>query len=212
VVLEERIFGMPSSFWDYKPRQERRDWSLAMARDTRDHVSIWRGLAQDWYVWDFIRHDQWKPIFKRARPAWTLDVFSDAQREMYQSIPDQVTIYRGCNTDIRHGHRRLSWTLDKDVAHWFARRGALFLEGGEPVVYKGVLDKKDVALVFDGREYEIVPFDAKAIRDIESFALDEVAAKRHTRRKESCNWMDGGDEQAKRRRKKILRESLKRAA
>ena len=105
------------------PRQERRDWSLALARDTSDHASIWRGLAQDWYVWDFIMHDQWKPIFKRARPDWMLDVFGDAQREMYEALPDKITIYRGCNKGIRHGHRRLSWTLDQDVAHWFARLG-----------------------------------------------------------------------------------------
>jgi len=211
-MLEERIFGMPSSFWDHMPRQERRDWALAVARDTSDHVSIWRGLAQDWYVWDFIRHDQWKPIFKRARAAWTLDVFSDAQREMYEALPDKLTIYRGCNKDIRHGHRRLSWTLDQDVAHWFARLGGWRNDDGVPVVYTGALDKKDVALVFDGREYEIVPFDAMAIRDIAAVPLDELAAKRHDRRKKSTDWCEGGEEQAKRRRRKLIRDSLKLAA
>jgi hypothetical protein len=210
--LEERIFGMPDSFWTPMPRQKRRDWALALARDTSDHVSTWRGLAQDWYSWDFIQHDQWKPVLKRARPAWTLDVFSDDQRAMYDELPDKITIYRGCNKVIRHGHRRLSWTLDHDVAHWFARRGDLFLEGGDPVVYEGVLDKKDVALVFDGREHEIVPFDAMAICNIETFAMDEVAAKRHTRRKESTDWGEGGEEQAKRRRRKLIRDSLKHAA
>lgn len=177
------VFCMLPDVYIDMDRQVRRDWALGMSRDLPDlksmrsdlvahATSIWRGLAQDWPYWDFIDHNGWKPIFKRARPAWTLEVFSDEQRAMYDALPESITIYRGVNTAKRHNHRGLSWTLDEEKAYWFARRAALFSHGSDGVVYRGTLAKKDVALVFPGPESEVVPFSAMDIHGIEVVASE----------------------------------------
>lgn len=177
---EHLSFGVYSRDFFALSRVERRDFALkqsrAMARDPNaDHLSIWRGLAFDWSSWDFINQDAWKPIFRRIRGSWSADIFGDeGQREMYDELPESLTVYRGCNTKMRHGHRRLSWTLDEGKAYWFARRAAIWekYDDGMGLVYRGTLAKKDVALVFPGRdESEVVPFSAKDIRDIHTVAL-----------------------------------------
>jgi len=101
---------------------------------------------------------------------------------MYDALPDKITIYRGCDRRVRQGRRRLSWTIYEGCAHWFANR-VDWTVGGEPVVYKGVIKKKDVALVFSGIEQEIVPFNAKAISNIETLAFDQELANECTRKR-----------------------------
>lgn len=178
------VFGTSPDSYLHMDRQDRRNWALSMSRDLPDLIStrgdfaaavvfaksIWRGLAEDWPYWDFIDHNGWKPIFKRARPAWTLEVFSEEQRAVYDALPESMTVYRGVNTVKRHNHRGLSWTLDEEKAYWFAKRAALFGGGSDGVVYRGTLAKKGVALVFPGQESEVVPFSAMDICDIEVMA------------------------------------------
>ncbi|WP_157096207.1 hypothetical protein [Methylosinus sp. R-45379] len=161
-------FGLCAEYFETSPRQEIREQALRLSKSA-DPLSVWRGLAQHWGSWDFINHDGWKPIFKRARHAWTSDVFSDKQRAMYDALPDNITLFRGSDAKLRNSHRRLSWTLDFEIAAWFARRTNLC--GGKGVVYKGLLNKDEIALCFPGREQEVVPFSALVIKDIETVAF-----------------------------------------
>jgi hypothetical protein len=172
-------FGMPKSEYYMLDKRYRRNEALAYCKS---EGCDWWSLARDWNSWNAIKHDAWKPIFKRGRDYWHPTIFEPEQRKMYDALPDKITIYRGCHTGMRHGRRRLSWTLDESCAHWFADTGIRgWKPGGAPVVYRGVIKKKDVALVFcDRNESEIVPFDAKAIRNIEEFALDPALAADRT--------------------------------
>ncbi|WP_448145391.1 hypothetical protein [Pseudomonas silesiensis] len=49
----------------------------------------------------------------------TTDMMSRHERRALNQLPGTLTIYRGCGPKGKHG---LSWTLSKEVAHWFANR------------------------------------------------------------------------------------------
>lgn len=46
---------------------------------------------------------------------------SEEERKFFESLPEKVTIYRGCSLEeIESGKFRLSWTLSKKIAEFFA--------------------------------------------------------------------------------------------
>jgi hypothetical protein len=48
-------------------------------------------------------------------------LMNEEERNQYDLLPNEVTIYRGCSVkEIESGDFRLSWTLNKDVAIFFA--------------------------------------------------------------------------------------------
>ncbi|MCG2611527.1 hypothetical protein LZZ90_08400 [Flavobacterium sp. SM15] len=48
-------------------------------------------------------------------------MMDEDEREFFNNLPDEVTIYRGCSKkEIESGNYRISWTLDKKVAEFFA--------------------------------------------------------------------------------------------
>ncbi|OAI30545.1 hypothetical protein A1351_08570 [Methylosinus sp. R-45379] len=162
---DPHIFGIPSVAYGILDNVER---NYEAAAYCAEHGTDWRAVASEWTGWDAIDHDTWKKLFKRDRVLWSVDILSDEQRAFYDSLPEQLTIYRGCNTGIRNGHRRLAWTLDMEIARDFSNKGIRGVTaGGSPVIYKGTIAKRNVALAIDDREEkEIVPFTIRSIREI----------------------------------------------
>lgn len=77
------------------------------------------------------------------------------------SDKDTVTIYRGV---IVNNYRGLSWTVDKSVAEWFARR---FRHNGDRCyLFTGTINKKDILALFSSRNEKEVVCDYRKIKNI----------------------------------------------
>ncbi|MCM2371092.1 hypothetical protein [Aporhodopirellula aestuarii] len=90
----------------------------------------------------------YKIYFASKRPGREHMMNTD-ERSFLAKLPSVIPVYRG------HTHRKnqgLSWTLDRNIAEWFARRF-----GGDPVLLIGNVNKEDVIAYFAERnEQEIV--------------------------------------------------------
>lgn len=77
------------------------------------------------------------------------------------SDDDMVTIYRGVRVN---NYKGLSWTIDKQLAEWFAKRFGV--NGEKGYVFTGQIKKKDIIAFFDSRNEEEVVCDYRKIKDI----------------------------------------------
>ena len=80
-------------------------------------------------------------MFKQADPTILMD---QAERKRLAELEDTVTVYRGVTSLNADNIRAMSWTLDKEVAEWFAHRykedGTVY-EGGSYVRLVGRSDQ-----------------------------------------------------------------------
>ena len=124
-------------------------------------IDDWKTLLDElpemWlgWIWDSLEsnliHDfKWFWI-----PAWdyinenNIKVMSDEDIEYWESLPDEITIYRG------GGHEDgLCWTLDKEKAEWFSTR---FHDEDDANVWVRTVKKSDCAAYHSGRgESEVI--------------------------------------------------------
>lgn len=80
-----------------------------------------------------------------------------------ESIPDEVTVWRGANGfDIDHlGRTGISWTLSREVAEFFAKR-IKYLGGGSTFIFKAVATRANILFYTDDREEaECVIFEVR---------------------------------------------------
>ena len=92
----------------------------------------------------------------------------DRLRVLGDTLPDQdrFRIYRGVgSTRIRNIWRRMSWTLDKGVASWFAQQYRACGGGSEvsPAVFTAEVNVGDILLYYRGRGEEEVLIDVNAL-------------------------------------------------
>ena len=78
------------------------------------------------------------------------------------SDEDTVTIYRGVKVNNYCG---LSWTIDKNVAEWFARRFGH--NGDKCYIFTGIINKKDILALFNSRNEKEVVCDYRKIKNIQ---------------------------------------------
>ena len=72
---------------------------------------------------------------------------------IYNALPDEVTVYRGVTSNNLSGTEALSWTLNPEVAEWFANR----FESIKGRVYVAKINKNDIFAYFDSRsECEVI--------------------------------------------------------
>ena len=98
-------------------------------------------------------------MFKEADPTILMD--ETEQREL-EALDETVTVYRGVTSHNAKNIRALSWTLDREVAEWFAHR---FDEDG--TVYEAQISKDHILALFIGRNESEVIVDPKYLFDIE---------------------------------------------
>ena len=75
---------------------------------------------------------------------------------MLEDLPETITVYRGLQRNA--STEALSWTLDKNVAEWFANR---FDNNGE--VIKATINKKYIFAYINGRGEKEVVLDYKKL-------------------------------------------------
>lgn len=88
-------------------------------------------------------------------------LMSAEECQKYFSLDDEITVYRGVTSHNSKNVRALSWTLNKNVAEWFATR---FGESG--VVYQAIIDKPNVLAYFDGRNESEVIVNPKYLKNV----------------------------------------------
>lgn len=97
---------------------------------------------------------RWARLLKSGRPE--RDHFmNEADREHFASLPDELTVYRGFNGKGKAAS--WAWTLDKDIATWFAKRLNRESHFKPPTIVTGTVAKADVIGYISSRhEDEIV--------------------------------------------------------
>ncbi len=88
-------------------------------------------------------------------------LMEDEELEVYNSLPDIVTVYRGVTSYNNKKIKVLSWTIDPEVAKWFANR---YQQKGQ--VYTATISKKHILAYFGGRNEAEVIVDPSKLRDI----------------------------------------------
>jgi hypothetical protein len=119
---------------------------------------LWPAVADAWSDSENIHQfaDEWLDLWRRPSPR-KHEAMSEADRAVWGSLPDILTIYRGVNCSegweafdaLASG---LSWTLDREKAVWFANRGS-----EKPFIAKRTIKKSDCfTYVSDRQEQEVI--------------------------------------------------------
>lgn len=110
-------------------------------------------MADAWTVSEFPSRDVNVSINELCRMFRTTQkekLMNENEFSLYESLPNQIEIYRGERS--RGDRKGLSWTLDRNIAEWFAKR---FQNNG--YVKSGIAYKEDILAYFNCRnEKEIV--------------------------------------------------------
>lgn len=121
-------------------------------------------LADAWIRSEQPNHDPNLPrsrllaMFRAADPAILMD---DEERKLLDTLEDTVTVYRGVHSAKSNGVNVMSWTLDQEIAAWFAGR-----YGRQGFVYEAKINKEHIHALFLGRNESEVIVDPKYLTDI----------------------------------------------
>lgn len=88
-------------------------------------------------------------------------LMDEEEYTLFQNLDDVVTIYRGVTSYNANNIKALSWTLNRDVAEWFAHR---YSEDG--TVYEAQVSKEHIYTLFQGRNEEEVIVDPNHLIDL----------------------------------------------
>jgi len=136
VYLHERPYRLQAFIQIAHHLSDEKYWSLL--------ASVWTDTENAWQ-----NLDEWKELFNSSRPKRHRLMDRD-EVLAYDSLPDTVKVYRGCQKGINEDG--ISWTLKRDKAEWFATR---FSKDG--LVLEKEIQKKDIIAVFTNRnEYEVI--------------------------------------------------------
>ena len=100
------------------------------------------------------------------RPGSAIEFLDAVDRAFFESLSDEVTVYRGCYSKSVNG---ISWTTDLRVAEGFAH-GHRGIRVPDPVIAEGKISKSDIFAVFCGRQESEV-LCAPEIVDIRPYKL-----------------------------------------
>jgi hypothetical protein len=128
------------------------DWDkltiLKKALSEQEYANV----VKDWYInTEFIHTDlqKWKDTFHSLkRPELLMDY---EELNVFKNLPEKITIYRGSYS--RWG---ISWTLNKDIAEWFATRFKAVnkIETVNTQVFKQEVYRDNCIAYFNDREEE----------------------------------------------------------
>ena len=137
------------------------DEILRLAKDYWGPSELWlRILGECWSGCDNIF--AYKNILKNLMPQEgpVLEMMSDDELAVYETLPDTVTIYRGCGKKNKNG---ASWSLDRDVAAKFPFLNRYQVDN--PMLVTAKVKKCHVlAVKLCRNESEVITFNAKPVK------------------------------------------------
>lgn len=101
-------------------------------------------------------------LFKKAKHY----IMDEDERDIFDSLPEEITIYRGQYNDGKHKDRpypALSWTTDSDRAFWFVTHR--YSPNG--IMYKAQIKRKDVVCYLNNRGEQELIIDYTKIYNVE---------------------------------------------
>ena len=129
---------------------------------------FWRLVGEVWQDSENIHQNlaKWKRLWGKLIEN-RVACMSTEDRLIFESLPDQVEVWRG--TNHKRGLGGLSWTLDQEKAAWFANRFS-----NPRLVVKGLTNKRDIVAYFGERdEREIVSMRVSIISVTDVSPSDE---------------------------------------
>ena len=142
-----------------------RPWRQDALRQIESHLrpaEYWTHVRDVWIdsenVWQ--NFAEWVDMLNDPRPAQS-QIMTAPERKALRALPETVKVYRGCQLNLNDDG--LSWTLDYNLALWFATRHVISTSDDEnedqsPVVLHGEVPRSKILAYFkEGRgEEEIV--------------------------------------------------------
>jgi hypothetical protein len=136
IYLHERPYRLQAFISIAEDLPDSKYWSLLS--------SIWTDTENQWQ-----NLEQWKELLSSERGERHY-LMSDSEVQLLNSLPELVTIYRGCIKGLNEDG--LSWTLDKSKAEFFANRFSK-----EGIILEREIPKADIIAVLTGRgESEVI--------------------------------------------------------
>ena len=89
-------------------------------------------------------------------------LMTEEKLEVFNSLDDEITIYRGVTSYNADNEKTLSWTLDYDKAEWFAKR---FGEAG--IVYEAQIEEAHILAYFNRKNESEIIVDPEYLLAIE---------------------------------------------
>lgn len=131
-----------------------RPYRVAAFKDIQKQLgdpTYWQLLTQIWVDTEnqYAYLKDWKKLLASDRGD-RHDMMNDEDRQALRSLPDEVTIYRGCQKGLNENG--LSWTLDKSKAEFFANRF-----GKKGIILERKISKSEIVALLTVRgETEII--------------------------------------------------------
>jgi hypothetical protein len=118
---------------------------------------VWSICDCTWKVRELLLHQLKSASAEICATAY----FSDASRIFFESLPTDITVFRGCSRERING---LSWTTEAVVARNFAH-GHRGIRASEPVLVTATVKKKNIfAVITDRTENEVVCDPSQILR------------------------------------------------
>ena len=131
-----------------------RPYRVAAFKDIQKQLgdaTYWQLLTQIWVDTEnqYAYLKDWKKLLASDRGD-RHDMMNDEDRQALRSLPNEVTIYRGCQKGLNENG--LSWTLDKSKAEFFANRF-----GKKGIILERKIPKSEIVALLTVRgETEII--------------------------------------------------------
>lgn len=109
-----------------------------------------------------ISKSEYVRLFKRANRNYLM---TEEERNILDSLPERITIYRGINSKTDHPVNGMSWTPERDTAVWFANR---FSNSGGSVC-QAEINKENILAYFDFEKETVVDY-----RKLENIKIETV--------------------------------------
>jgi len=136
IFLHERPYRLDAFTLIQSKLSDTQYWSL-LSDIWTDTENQWQGLKK------------WKQLLSSNRPSRHY-LMNEEEFNLLQSLPDEVTIYRGCQAGINENG--LSWTLNKKKAEFFAKRFSK-----EGIILERKIPKSNIIAFLNGRgEFEVI--------------------------------------------------------
>jgi hypothetical protein len=119
--------------------------------DKLSDTDYWKLLSSLWVDTEnqYAYVNQWKELLNSDRP-YRHYMMNEEEEQLLRSLPDEVTIYRGCQSGLNE--TGLSWTLDKAKAKFFANRF-----GKNGIILEKKIPRSSIIAVLTGRnESEVI--------------------------------------------------------
>lgn len=164
--MEEKIYKVKNfmEFTDLLTKPYR----LAFLKFTKDYLDIKdfsKYLIDTWITDEYVNRNatvsknELLEYFKKASKDL---IMNEDEQIAYSNLEEEITIYRGVTDYNKDDTKAMSWTLDENIAKWFANR---FRQKG--YVFKAKINKKDIFAFCNMRNEKEVIVDFTKLYDLE---------------------------------------------